>query len=80
MEAAEINEKDWASTSGSKMNKRLRVKNDTDVMTPAEAAKYLKVSTKVVYSMARAKKLPCMWVGKRARFSKAAIEKRFRRS
>ena len=50
--------------------------DDTDVMTPAEAAKYLKVSIKVVYRMARAKKLPCMWVGKRARFSKAAIEKR----
>lgn len=50
--------------------------DDTDVMTAAETAKYLKVSTKVVYRMARAKKLPCMWVGKRARFSKAAMEKR----
>jgi len=49
----------------------MTTKDGTDVMTPAEAAKYLKVSIKAVCRMPGPRNFR-IWIGNRARFSKTS--------
>jgi excisionase family DNA binding protein len=45
-----------------------------DIMIAREVAKYLRISLKSVYTMARAQQIPCTIIGKTFRFSRKKIE------
>lgn len=51
--------------------------NDTEFMTPSEAAKYLRVCKATVYKMIKSGKLPAVRAGRQIRIAKCNIEKIF---
>ena len=48
---------------------------EPDVLTLAEAAKYLRISQTFLYRLAREQKTPCARLGKRYLFSRATLAK-----
>jgi excisionase family DNA binding protein len=49
-------------------------KSETDILTIAEVAAYLKVAQRTVYRLAAAKKIPAFKVGGTWRFSRVEID------
>ena len=51
--------------------------NDTEFMTPSEAAEYLRVCKATVYKMIKSGKLPAVRAGKQIRIAKFNIDNMF---
>ncbi|NQT21953.1 MAG: helix-turn-helix domain-containing protein [Candidatus Omnitrophica bacterium] len=51
------------------------MKNDTEFLTPEEAAKYLRVNKRTIYRWVRDGKVPCRRAGKQWRFSKDELDR-----
>lgn len=51
-----------------------KVDSNPDMWTVSDVAKYLKLSTKTVYVLARLGKIPCTILGANFRFSRKKIE------
>ena len=55
-------------------------KPSTDICTSEEAAAYLRINARTLYTLARRGNVPAMRVGRGWRFSRAALEKYVRRN
>lgn len=51
--------------------------NDTEFMTPSEAAEYLRVCKATVYKMIKSGKLPAVRAGRQIRIAKSNIDNMF---
>lgn len=50
-------------------------KEEKEVLTPKEAANYLRISQSSLYRYMRNKQIPCFKVGNRWRFKKSVLDK-----
>jgi excisionase family DNA binding protein len=50
-------------------------KEEKEVLTPKEAANYLRISQSALYRYMRNKQIPCFKVGNRWRFKKSVLDK-----
>lgn len=48
---------------------------DDDIMTPDEAAKFLKVSKSFLYQRAKSKEIPALKLGKSWRFTRSSLNR-----